>query len=74
MHIYRFLMKHFSGSGARAAALAGGGGGGSSGRRQAGGGRVIVFVNAIGEARRLCNLLTCLRLTTFLLHSGYCQA
>ena len=34
---------------------------------------VIVFVNAIGEARRLSNLLTCLRVKTFLLHSGLQQ-
>jgi ATP-dependent RNA helicase DDX24/MAK5 len=59
VHIYRFLMRHFS-------AREGKGGGEE-------GGRVIVFVNAIGEARRLANLLSCLRIKTMLLHSGLQQ-
>jgi len=63
VHIYRFLMRHFSGEERQRSA---------SGDGQ-GGGRVIVFVNAIGEARRLANLLSCLRIKTFLLHSGLQQ-
>jgi len=39
----------------------------------AGGGRTLIFVNAIGEARRLANLLVCLRVRAVLLHGGLQQ-
>jgi len=61
IHIYRFLMRHFSARG------------GKGGVGEEEGGRVIIFVNAIGEARRLANLLSCLRIKTMLLHSGLQQ-
>ena len=51
IHIYRFLMRHFADGRGKGGGAAGGG------AEEEGGGRVIVFVNAIGEARRLWNLL-----------------
>eukprot|EP00960_Hanusia_phi_P023943 706341-Hanusia_phi.AAC.1 len=38
-----------------------------------GGGRAIIFINAIGEARRIANLLNLLRIRALLLHSGLQQ-